>query len=76
LQVSGYTVQYPKVIGTVMDLKRERAVSRVEAWEDTTVEDGFEVVEAAPEWKKMYFSPRNGAVLGVVNGSIVVSHFK
>jgi hypothetical protein len=76
ISYAGYTVQYPKAIGTVVDLRRERAVSRAEAWADTTVEDGFEVVEAAPEWEKMYFSARNGAVLGVVNGSIVVNYFK
>jgi hypothetical protein len=32
-----------------MDLKRERAVSRSEARADSTVEEGFEVVEAEPE---------------------------
>jgi hypothetical protein len=49
---------------------------RSEARVDSTVEEGFEVVEAEPEWEKMFFSPRNRAVLGVVNGSIVVNYFK
>ncbi|KAJ7732931.1 hypothetical protein DFH07DRAFT_1065505 [Mycena maculata] len=68
MSYAGYTVQWPNIIGTIMDLQRERGGTRTQG--------GSSVLEADPGWERMHFSPLNGAVLGVVDGSVIVRYYQ
>jgi hypothetical protein len=68
LSYAGYAIQWPDAVGVITDYRGDRANARA---------GGITVVKASPGWAKMYYSPLNGAVLGVVaDGSVIVSYFQ
>ncbi|KAK7055987.1 hypothetical protein R3P38DRAFT_3566243 [Favolaschia claudopus] len=68
ISYAGYTVRWPDGVGAVMDMKGSRTEKRRNA--------DFCVMKASEGWKRMYFSPVNGAVLAEADGSVVISYYK